>query len=166
MSILLLFVGCASPLQAVRVRGAEILHCPAQHLAIERTGDIEFKAEGCGYSIALRCASPEDGPCNPAPLVRAPGLAPDFAFSQPGRVMTAISEPIFTQPPPQAPPSQPYRPAYTPPPQTHLYMPGQYNPNIGAVQHDYAHQYTRPYTPPPPVYTPPPYHAPTYTYHH
>jgi hypothetical protein len=160
--------GCAAPFQGVRQRGGEILKCPAQHLAVERTGEFEFKASGCGYSIALLCATPDgQEPCTTSPVARSPVYAPNYTFyGGAGRVMTAISDPIVGQPPP--PPAYRYTPPPPPPPpppQTHIYMPGQYNPNIGAVQHDYAHQYTRPYTPPPPVYTPPPY-TPSYTYHH
>jgi hypothetical protein len=161
----LVLAGCAPHLPAVRLRGAELLKCPAQHIAIERTGDYDWKALGCGYAIAMRCSSPGgEGWCMPAPVVHAPGFTPNVSFMGDGRVMTAISEPIIAPPPPVLPYQPSYRPP-PPPPQTHIYMPGQYNPNTGTIQHDYAHQYTRPYTPPPPVYTPPPvYHPPTY--HH
>jgi hypothetical protein len=151
--LLLLLVACASPIPAVRLAGAALLKCPAQHLAIERTGTYDYRAAGCGYSIALRCASPTgEGPCGAAPVARP--SSPAFS-SGPVRVVQAVvSEPLIALPPPPLLPYQPIRP---PPPVAqapHLYMPGQYNPNIGAIQHDYAHQYTRPYTPPPPVYTP------------
>jgi hypothetical protein len=163
------FAGCAAPFLGVRARGGEILKCPAQHLAVERTSEFEFKATGCGYSIVLICATPDGQlPCTASPVARTPVYAPAVSFyGSPGRVMTAISDPIINAAPPPPAYQRSYTPPPPPPPQTHIYMPGQYNPNTGSIQHDYAHQYTRPYTPPPPVYTPPPYH-PTYTpsYHH
>src|SRR6185436_19534538 len=105
--------GCTPPLLAVRQRGAEILKCPAQHLAVERSGEFDFKAAGCGYSIVLRCSSETgEAPCAPAPLPRAyaPAWAPGYNVVGGGQILTAISEPIFVPPPPV----QPYR--YTPPP--------------------------------------------------
>jgi hypothetical protein len=159
---LIFLVGCAAPYAGVRARGGEILKCPEQHLAVERQGEFEFKATGCGYSIALICATPDgQAPCTESPIARTPVYAPPISFVDTGRLMTAISEPILA-PPPQ----QPYQRSYTPPPPPppHIYMPGQYNPNTGTIQHDYAHQYTRPYTPPP-VYHPPAY-TPSYSYHH
>src|SRR5439155_14788033 len=113
MSWLVFVAGCATPFQGVRDRGSEILKCPAQHLAVERQGEFEFKASGCGYSIALLCATPDGQlPCSPSPVARAPVYAPNFSFYGSGRVMTAISEPIVAPPPVM----QPYQRSYTPPP--------------------------------------------------
>src|SRR5258706_2943818 len=75
---LVVCVGCAAPFQGVRQRGGEILKCPAQHLAVERTSEFEFKATGCGYSIAVVCATPDGQlPCTTSPQARAPVYAPN-----------------------------------------------------------------------------------------